>query len=694
MRIHIASPYTLLTSSAFIIPALLFFLIIWQDYNSIIGNAKTDAVRTAKIFEQHALNVFETHQLVAERINDRLKDMSWDQIGHSKEIQSYLAEIEKEYPQVFAIWLADSSGTVRNASKQLPEIPINVSDRDYFQALSKKNASNYFIGNIVKPRVIKSLNFNFAFRRQGKGSTFDGVVVVTADPEYFSKFWNSVTSRKDSAAVLLRSDGSILSRSLGLDPSRLLLPADSQPMKHIRTAHEGTYISESVHTGVERVFGFQKIDRYNAFIIYGISLSSVLQKWHEHILIYGACFGIAMAILILFAVSAKKYAQRIQSSEQALRESEQIYRAIGESIQYGIWVCDAEGRNLYASDSFLKLVGITQQQCSDFGWGDILHPDDADATIASWKKCVETEGNWDVEHRFRGADGQWHPILARGVPVRNSNGRITNWVGINLDISRSKQAEEKLLKLNEELDQLVEERTLELREKTLLLIQQNRLAAMGEMIQNIAHQWRQPLNTLGLKIQSLPFFVNEDKVDKDLLDKTVSSAMSLIMHMSGTIDDFRNFFRPDKEKEEYRVNQIVESAIKLIEGSFKSSNITISMSFQDDPVVCGYPNEYSQAILNILINAKDALLANKTDCPLVTIYSHIEAGKSVITIGDNAGGIPEEIIFKIFDPHFTTKGPQGTGIGLFMAKTIIEHSMNGKLTVCNNAEGAVFRIEV
>jgi PAS domain S-box-containing protein len=126
---------------------------------------------------------------------------------------------------------------------------------------------------------------------------------------------------------------------------------------------------------------------------------------------------------------------------EALRVSERVYRAIGEAIDYGVWVCEPDGRNIYASESFLKLVGITQQQCSDFGWGEVLHPDDAERTIAAWKECVRTGGTWDIEHRFRGVDGQWHPVLARGVPVRNDRGEIACWAGINLDIARLKEAE-------------------------------------------------------------------------------------------------------------------------------------------------------------------------------------------------------------------------------------------------------------
>jgi two-component system, cell cycle sensor histidine kinase and response regulator CckA len=130
--------------------------------------------------------------------------------------------------------------------------------------------------------------------------------------------------------------------------------------------------------------------------------------------------------------------------EEALRRSERIYRAIGESIDYGVWVCSPDGRNTYTSDSFLKLVGLTQEQCSNFGWANVLHPDDADRTIAAWKECVRTQGNWDVEQRFRGVDGGWYPVLSRGVPIRDEQGQIACWAGINLDISALKRTEESL----------------------------------------------------------------------------------------------------------------------------------------------------------------------------------------------------------------------------------------------------------
>ncbi len=136
-------------------------------------------------------------------------------------------------------------------------------------------------------------------------------------------------------------------------------------------------------------------------------------------------------------------------AEEARLNHEQLYRTIGESLDYGIWICAPDGRNLYASPSFLKLVGLTQQQCSDEGWGSVLHPEESAQTMAKWQECVRTEGKWDHEHRYLGTDGQWHPILARGLPVKNAEGKVISWVGINLDIKRLKEVEHSL-KVSEE----------------------------------------------------------------------------------------------------------------------------------------------------------------------------------------------------------------------------------------------------
>ena len=235
----------------------------------------------------------------------------------------------------------------------------------------------------------------------------------------------------------------------------------------------------------------------------------------------------------------------------------------------------------------------------------------------------------------------------------------------------------------------------ELGEKDRLLIQQSRQAAMGEMIGNIAHQWRQPLNNLSLLIQQAQIYYELGQFNREFLDENVKRSMEIIQHMSRTIDDFRNYFKPEKEKVEFRVHEAVAKTLSLMEGSFSQQQISIDVDAKEDPTIYGYPNEFSQVLLNILINARDALTERRVDRPQVTIQIGTEDSRAVVTIADNAGGIPEEIIGKIFDPYFTTKGPQaGTGVGLFMSKSIIEKNMGGRLTARNTTSGAEFRVEV
>lgn len=280
-------------------------------------------------------------------------------------------------------------------------------------------------------------------------------------------------------------------------------------------------------------------------------------------------------------------------------------------------------------------------------------------------------------------------------------------------LQERKRAEEALRRAKDELEIRVRERTRELerayadlrleserritavedlRRKEQLFLQQNRLAAMGEMIGNIAHQWRQPLNMLGLLVQELPIIYEKGQLSNEYLQETKEKAMQVITGMSRTIDDFRNFFRPDKEKVSFRANDVVRTTISLLQASFNNEQIELLVQ-EEDVVVEGYPNELSQVILNILINAKDAFLERSTEHPQIVISTFMENGRPAITISDNAGGIPEEIIEKIFEPYFTTKGPnKGTGIGLFMSKTIIEKSLNGSISVRNTATGTEFRI--
>ena len=249
--------------------------------------------------------------------------------------------------------------------------------------------------------------------------------------------------------------------------------------------------------------------------------------------------------------------------------------------------------------------------------------------------------------------------------------------------------------INKSLEIRVAKGVKELHQKDNMMLLQYRQALMGGMISNIAHQWRQPLNSLGLIVQQFPLFYKFGELNEGFLKENTAKAMDLIKFMSQTIDDFRNFFKTDKKSVTFKVNEVIARTLSLFEESLKDMKIGVVFNPEDETVANGYPHEYAQVLMNILVNAQDALVQNKVEDAQIAIHTFSEAGRSVVTITDNAGGVPNEIINKVFDPYFTTKGPdKGMGVGLYMAKTIIEGNMVGRLNVRNIGSGAEFRIEV
>ena len=262
------------------------------------------------------------------------------------------------------------------------------------------------------------------------------------------------------------------------------------------------------------------------------------------------------------------------------------------------------------------------------------------------------------------------------------------------EVNSKLEEKSKLLKeLNEGLEERVKEEIKKQQKQEQLLIQQSKLAAMGEMIGNIAHQWRQPLNALSLVLQNINFAYEMGDLDEKFMNKSIEKANLLTNTMSKTIDDFRNFFKPNKQEVEFFLSDAVKNAITLIESTFQHHSINIEIKIEDDVNIKGFPNEFSQVILNILNNAKDAIIENKIIGGKVSIDVKKEKDNAIISIIDNAGGIPNEILEKIFNPYFTTKEEgKGTGIGLYMSKTIVETNMGGKLHVENVKSGANFVI--
>ncbi len=230
------------------------------------------------------------------------------------------------------------------------------------------------------------------------------------------------------------------------------------------------------------------------------------------------------------------------------------------------------------------------------------------------------------------------------------------------------------------------------RKKDRLMIQQSRHAQMGEAISMIAHQWRQPLNTISLLVEGLYLKYSMGKIDADTMSNFREGTRRQITQMSNTIDDFRNFFKPEKEKSVFLVDEIIERSLGISEHILKQSSIKVSKNLQKEVYISGYPNELTQVLINIINNAKDALIDRPIELERdIIIKLSIEDRRVSIAIEDNAGGIPNNIIDNIFNPYFSTKiEKNGTGLGLYMSKMIIEEHMQGSLDVKNIENGAKF----
>ena len=292
--------------------------------------------------------------------------------------------------------------------------------------------------------------------------------------------------------------------------------------------------------------------------------------------------------------------------------------------------------------------------------------------------ALNRSGSFSGEISVKRKDGSKGTLL---VAITKLKETINESMAVIMDISLQKDLE---ANLQNEVTQKTKENLRQLQ----VLQNQNKLASMGEMMGAIAHQWRQPLNEISIRIQKIEFVYSLNKLDQAYIDDFVSKNRKTIDFMSKTIDNFRNFFRIDKEQNDFSIKDSIEEVLSIQSAQLESHNIKTILQ-GDDFIEHGYKTELQQVILNILSNAKDALIQNQTPEPKITITL---LRKSIV-ISDNGGGVDEEIIERLFEPYFTTKEEgKGTGMGLYISKMIIEENMFGTLEIENRDNGAAVTI--
>ena len=365
------------------------------------------------------------------------------------------------------------------------------------------------------------------------------------------------------------------------------------------------------------------------------------------------------------------------SLEKKIEEAISGLKKAQEQAKLGSWKLDILKNTLVWSDETYEIFELphTANMATYENFLNGIHPDDRDKVNRAYLHSLETQESYEIIHRLRMHNGRIKYVKEHCETNFDTEGKALVSFGTIQDVTTEQTALKKL------------------RHKDEIMFRQSRFAQMGEMISMIAHQWRQPLNAISLTAAKLDLKVESDQYNKIFFTSRLERILNYVQHLSSTIEDFRDFFKPEKEKQEITFSKVIKNTLSLIGVELENNNIRVETEFNSKKRMFSYPNELLQVVLNLIKNAEDALLENKIVDPVIKLKCYSDDDHAIFEIADNAGGIDESIMDKIFEPYFTTKDEHnGTGLGLYMSKTIIEEHCDGILTVSNSNEGAVFKI--
>ena len=380
------------------------------------------------------------------------------------------------------------------------------------------------------------------------------------------------------------------------------------------------------------------------------------------------------------ATEFSNISQQLHISFETLEQNNIFLNNLLDTLHMSIFMKDINGIYLFVNEQFLiDCQKISKEEVigkTDF---DIYNHKEAQYYRNNDNEIIKTK-TAKINHeetQLRQNNIQKTRLISKIPLIDKKYDTVIGILGIYEDITDKKAKEE------------------ELKEKEKYLLQQSRLAQMGEMISMIAHQWRQPLTSISTTTSTLIIKSTMNKYNKKLFISKFEDINRYTQYLSSTIDDFRNFFKKNKEKTDIVVETIIKDCLGIIGSSLGNNNINVITNYRSHKILHTYPNEIRQVILNILKNAEDILVEKDIVDKWITIDTYNDENQCIIEINDNGEGIDQKIIDKIFEPYFSTKhNKNGTGLGLYMSKTIIEDNCGGKLFVSNNKFGAVFKVVI
>ena len=418
----------------------------------------------------------------------------------------------------------------------------------------------------------------------------------------------------------------------------------------------------------------------------------LLQEKGEYLLI-GIFIVLFSEWMLIFKPASRNIKKYIEELEELIKnkrkELEKSIDIISENVIYSR--TDTKGVITYASKAFCEISGYTQEELLGQPHNLIRHMDMPKEAFKDMWKAILSGNTWkgEVKNLKKNKDFYW--VRAYVSPEYDNNGKLIGYAGVRQDITYKKALEE----LNKNLENKIILEIEKNREKDLQIFNSSKMASLGEMIGNIAHQWRQPLSSISTMASGMLLSKEYGKLDDETFVHYCNNIVVSTKFLSETIDTFRDFIKERKEFKKVILQERIKRTLNIEKASFNHNHITLIDNINYiDPIYANLiVGELTQVLINILNNAKDTLIKNQIVNPWIKIDLEQNERNAIITIEDNAGGIPEDILPHIFEPYFTTKHQsQGTGLGLYMSYKIVVENLNGQLYVNNSQFGAKFFI--
>lgn len=441
----------------------------------------------------------------------------------------------------------------------------------------------------------------------------------------------------------------------------------AEPMRRALGGESGSIVGYD-YRGKRVLAGYEFVDILNMGVVAKIDLDEVRAPFIKTTTIV----VIVSIILIIFGIIL--FYKLIDPIIKQLRDSEKRFRSTFEQMAVGVSHNSLDGKFIRINKKFCEIVGYSQKEMLLKTFQEITYPNDLNKDLDNVKKILSAEiETYSMEKRYFHKNGDiiWINLT---VSLVSRDFKPDYFIAVVEDITDKKRVEN------------------ELHEKEEMMIAQSRQSAMGDMISMIAHQWRQPLSTIGMSANNMIFDINIKELKEEVFLEHLSVINREVGYLSKTIDDFRNFFKPNREMEFTTFSTLFSKIDEIIGKSLQNHEIELNLNSKDEIEFYTYPNEVIQVLLNIINNSKEAIIDRGIKDSYIKIDGYLKDGVIYIDICDNAGGIKDECRDKIFNPYFTTKDENGTGLGLYMSKVIIEKHLSGNLKFKNYNNGVCFKI--